>query len=37
LEPLPTETFKQTDPEHYEQLRRLPAFLAVRARKPGSK
>jgi hypothetical protein len=32
-EPKPDEAFRQADPKGYEQLRRLPAFLLMRARK----
>ncbi|HEX2907797.1 MAG TPA: class I SAM-dependent methyltransferase, partial [Phototrophicaceae bacterium] len=35
LEPLPTEDFKQADPQDYDKLMREPGFLCVRARKPG--
>jgi len=31
LEPLPTQAFKETDPEHYEKLSRSPGFMCVRA------
>lgn len=31
LEPLPTEEFKQADPEDYEELMRMPSFLCIRA------
>ncbi|MGC9358726.1 MAG: class I SAM-dependent methyltransferase [Anaerolineae bacterium] len=31
LEPLPTETFKQQEPEDYEKLSRSPGFMCVRA------
>jgi SAM-dependent methyltransferase len=34
-EPKPDEAFKQADPKGYEHLRRLPAFLFIRARKDG--
>ena len=33
LEPIPTEQFKQEDPEGYEQLSRRPGFLCIRAAK----
>jgi SAM-dependent methyltransferase len=33
-EPTPSEALKQKDPEIYDQLCRLPAFIFVRARKP---
>jgi len=33
LEPLPTEDFRQADPEEYEQLMRSPGFLCIRARR----
>jgi hypothetical protein len=32
-EPKPDGAFRQADPKGYEQLRRLPAFLLMRARK----
>jgi SAM-dependent methyltransferase len=32
-EPLPTEEFRQADPEHYDELMRLPIFMCVRARR----
>ena len=35
LEPLPTEAFRQADPEGYAQLLHAPAFLGVRAHTPG--
>jgi SAM-dependent methyltransferase len=31
-EPLPTEEFRQADPEHYAELMRLPGFMCIRAR-----
>lgn len=34
VEPLPTEQFRQADPERFEALLREPCFLCVRARKP---
>jgi SAM-dependent methyltransferase len=34
LEPVPTEPFKQAEPEDYERLLREPGFLCVRAVKP---
>lgn len=34
LEPLPVEAMRTIDPEHYEELRRQPAFLVMRARRP---
>jgi hypothetical protein len=33
LEPLPTQAFKETDPEDYEKLSRSPGFMCVRALK----
>ena len=33
LEPTPTEEFKASDPQEYEELSRRPGFLCVRARK----
>lgn len=33
IEPLPTEEFRQADPEHYEILTHWPVFLCIRARK----
>ena len=33
LEPLPTEEFKEADPEDYEELMEQPVFLCIRARK----
>lgn len=33
LEPLPTEEFREVDPEHYEKLMRFPSFVCIRARK----
>ena len=33
VEPLPTEEFRQADPEDYEKLSRQPGFLCVRARR----
>ena len=35
LEPLPTEEFKEMDPEEYEELMRSPGFMCVRAVKEG--
>lgn len=35
LEPLPTEQFRQQDPERYEKLCREPGFLNIRAVKPA--
>lgn len=34
LEPLPTEAYRQADPEGHAQLMQRPGFLCVRARKP---
>jgi hypothetical protein len=33
VEPLPTEEFKQQDPEDYERLLKRPSFLCLRAHK----
>jgi 2-polyprenyl-3-methyl-5-hydroxy-6-metoxy-1,4-benzoquinol methylase len=33
LEPIPSEEFKEADPEEYEELLQLPVFLCIRARK----
>jgi hypothetical protein len=33
VEPLPTDEFKQADPEHYAELMRFPVFMCIRARK----
>jgi hypothetical protein len=33
VEPRPSEALRNADPEGYEQLRRLPAFIFMRARK----
>ena len=33
IEPLPTEEFKQADPEGYKELMQFPSFLCMRARK----
>lgn len=35
LEPLPTDEFRRADPDGHAHLMREPAFLCVRARKPG--
>lgn len=32
-EPLPTEEFRQAEPENYEKLMKLPAFMCIRARR----
>jgi SAM-dependent methyltransferase len=37
VEPLPTEDFKQADPEDYEKLLRMPGFMHIRARKDGDR
>ncbi len=37
VEPLPTEEFKQKDPECYEKLSKQPGFLCIRARRSASK
>ncbi len=36
VEPLPTEQFRQADPERYERLMRMPGFVCIRARKPNT-
>jgi hypothetical protein len=36
VEPRPSEGLQNADPEGYEQLRRLPAFIFMRARKADS-
>lgn len=35
VEPLPTEQYKQADPEGYEKLMRFPNFMCIRARRAG--
>ncbi len=35
VEPLPTEEFRLADPRHYAELMQQPAFLHIRALKPG--
>ncbi len=35
LEPLPTDAYKQADPENYNKLMQRPGFLCVRSRKPA--
>jgi hypothetical protein len=35
LEPLPVEAFKAQEPEDNEKLLKSPAFMCVRAKKPG--
>lgn len=37
IEPLPTEEFKQKDPETYEKLSKQPGFLCIRAKRKANK
>ncbi len=33
IEPLPTEEFRQADPDEYDRLMHFPVFMCIRARK----